>query len=504
MIGLCGALLTTLIYVHLARRAHEAGGASRANFGLATCVLAWALGGIVVGLLRLIPNPTLVQVRVIVLANMLEKSGALAWMIPLLALWQNEFKRVAVLGLIRGLQIGVSLIIVAFVGIHLLEVLEPDPRPYLPFTSSLFRSTFGVLTIPLLLVGATLLRRRGLAPVTRLSLWLTLGGVAALTTVMFLPDTHEAVSWRSHLFEAATAWCPLILMTGLIILFARFRFADRFIRRCLRIVAATTVGIALAVLLPLSGVRLWWVPDADNAEATLIVAGLQMILLLLAFSRLDHCMNQLVDRYIFPAPDYDRLISALQERLGQASDEPQLMTEAGELVQGSLGLERAEVIRLPRDALPEITPAWVCGVPLVMDNHLQATLPIPGVEVLVPLRTTAETVEVLAVSPGAERRGLVTHEIAFLRAVAIQLMARLQSLRHERAQMENQSREARLIQQVTEAELRALRAQINPHFLFNSLNTIADLIVVDAERAEMMTLRLAKVFRHVGSARPAP
>src|SRR5262245_15336440 len=51
--------------------------------------------------------------------------------------------------------------------------------------------------------------------------------------------------------------------------------------------------------------------------------------------------------------------------------------------------------------------------------------------------------------------------------------------------------------QITEAELRALRAQINPHFLFNSLNTIADLIVTDPARAELMTVQLAKIFRHV-------
>jgi two-component system LytT family sensor kinase len=70
-------------------------------------------------------------------------------------------------------------------------------------------------------------------------------------------------------------------------------------------------------------------------------------------------------------------------------------------------------------------------------------------------------------------------------------------LHREREAIERQSREALLLQQVAEAELRALRAQINPHFLFNSLNTIADLIVRDPPRAEAMTLRLASVFRHV-------
>jgi two-component system LytT family sensor kinase len=48
-----------------------------------------------------------------------------------------------------------------------------------------------------------------------------------------------------------------------------------------------------------------------------------------------------------------------------------------------------------------------------------------------------------------------------------------------------------------EAELRALRAQVNPHFLFNALNTIADLIVVDAAKAERMTEQLSDVFRYV-------
>lgn len=48
-----------------------------------------------------------------------------------------------------------------------------------------------------------------------------------------------------------------------------------------------------------------------------------------------------------------------------------------------------------------------------------------------------------------------------------------------------------------EAELRALRAQINPHFLFNTLNAIAALIASDPKRAEMMVQRLSDVFRYV-------
>ena len=46
------------------------------------------------------------------------------------------------------------------------------------------------------------------------------------------------------------------------------------------------------------------------------------------------------------------------------------------------------------------------------------------------------------------------------------------------------------------AELRALRAQVNPHFLFNTLNTIAALIRENPDAAEDVTTRLADVFRH--------
>jgi len=47
------------------------------------------------------------------------------------------------------------------------------------------------------------------------------------------------------------------------------------------------------------------------------------------------------------------------------------------------------------------------------------------------------------------------------------------------------------------AQLEALRAQINPHFLFNSLNSIAQLISADPERAEECVARLAEIFRYV-------
>jgi two-component system sensor histidine kinase AlgZ len=58
---------------------------------------------------------------------------------------------------------------------------------------------------------------------------------------------------------------------------------------------------------------------------------------------------------------------------------------------------------------------------------------------------------------------------------------------------ERQTFELRLLAQ--DAELRALRAQIDPHFLFNSLNSISALTTNDPDKARTMTLMLADFFR---------
>jgi two-component system, LytTR family, sensor histidine kinase AlgZ len=56
-------------------------------------------------------------------------------------------------------------------------------------------------------------------------------------------------------------------------------------------------------------------------------------------------------------------------------------------------------------------------------------------------------------------------------------------------------REMRALVVARESELKALRAQINPHFLFNSLNSISALTTVDGMRAREMCIRLSDFLR---------
>ncbi len=78
--------------------------------------------------------------------------------------------------------------------------------------------------------------------------------------------------------------------------------------------------------------------------------------------------------------------------------------------------------------------------------------------------------------------------IAAAIATTIQLSKRWQASESARQQAEA----AR-----TEAELRNLRTQLNPHFLLNTLNNIYALTAIDAQRAQTAIQELSKLLRHV-------
>ena len=55
----------------------------------------------------------------------------------------------------------------------------------------------------------------------------------------------------------------------------------------------------------------------------------------------------------------------------------------------------------------------------------------------------------------------------------------------------------RLQKENLQSQFETLKNQVNPHFLFNSLNVLASLISVDPEMAEQFTGRLSKIYRYV-------
>ena len=68
-------------------------------------------------------------------------------------------------------------------------------------------------------------------------------------------------------------------------------------------------------------------------------------------------------------------------------------------------------------------------------------------------------------------------------------LSKLFSVQLELAEAQNQQK------LLKDAEIKALQAQIHPHFLFNSMNTIAALIRTNPEKARMMVQKLSAFFR---------
>lgn len=61
---------------------------------------------------------------------------------------------------------------------------------------------------------------------------------------------------------------------------------------------------------------------------------------------------------------------------------------------------------------------------------------------------------------------------------------------------EKNAKEARLETILKETEIKMLRSQINPHFLFNCLNSISSLTITDPEKAREMVIKLSDFMRY--------
>jgi sensor histidine kinase YesM len=87
-------------------------------------------------------------------------------------------------------------------------------------------------------------------------------------------------------------------------------------------------------------------------------------------------------------------------------------------------------------------------------------------------------------------RVIIVAILLLLVLIMLRLYHNMQSLREKTEQS------LRLQSMLKESELQALRWQINPHFLFNSLNSISSLTMSDAEKARNMIIKLSELLRY--------
>jgi two-component system LytT family sensor kinase len=488
-----GLLITVLLLV-LTIRASKLPGTPSVNIGFAVCTLFWCAGGLAraAGFAAGLPP----QGHAVLVAQAIQYSAVASFPIAVLAAWRPfalvPWQKTAV----RVLHVTACLCAIAIAlpfWVGAMHGFDPD-------LFAGFKLVSAYSAALLLLLGAAVSLRRGSTPravyLPSLVIVVAVCGAAATMAI-----TH---SGRPSTHFGAAVWfvgAHMILLVVLcaFFLFARFRFADLFVRYGIRILLAGLWASLLAFFaqsdLLRHLARQTQTPAAVHVFGVIVLASA----LLLSFAFVDERLSRLVNRWLFRPPDYRAATRGLANRLGQLQLEPEIAAAAEEAARDALQLSGARLIGV--DSLPGSpwSPAILEGEVVELDHGdpVRGRLPVANAEVLIPVTSAGSITHVLVLSPGPARPGLVSHDLNFLRGVAAQVGNRLDTLHREREAIERQSREALLLQQVAEAELRALRAQINPHFLFNSLNTIADLIVRDPLRAEAMTLRLASVFRHV-------
>ena len=75
------------------------------------------------------------------------------------------------------------------------------------------------------------------------------------------------------------------------------------------------------------------------------------------------------------------------------------------------------------------------------------------------------------------------------------VMENLRALNKEKRKIEREliRKQSRLMQ----SQLHSLKEQINPHFLFNSLSTLSELIHINPEQADRFTTNLAETYRYI-------
>ena len=311
--------------------------------------------------------------------------------------------------------------------------------------------------------------------------WISSTALLAGITLVTIHVAEEHITnppfWLHSWVIFAKPFSVLLVVAGGLFGFSRFRFSDIFAQLGLRILLGALLALATSFLAR----AIFGSPFNESTHARdLAVLGFAVIVWIgiICYAKITMLSDWLVDRQIFRQADYQRALKSFRETIATESEPIRILRTGEELVRTALRIADAAI--RANDTTVIVAPGPVCS------------------EWIFPIQKGEEPAAFcMVISPGLRRHTLFNAEIDFLREVCLAIGRRLEAVEREKENIERARREAQLVKQLVEAELRALRAQINPHFLFNSLNSVAALIVADPRAAEEMIMRLAKIFRHV-------
>jgi two-component system LytT family sensor kinase len=138
-------------------------------------------------------------------------------------------------------------------------------------------------------------------------------------------------------------------------------------------------------------------------------------------------------------------------------------------------------------------------VPLMRGRRLRALLIHVVVSAVVALAAVGVKTLVASFVWTDEPQRFERHFIIFFHWMVMfywLILSMAQVLEYHRRWQGNQLRSSKLETELARAELKALKMQIEPHFLYNTLHTISEMVHAEPAAAERMIARLGQLLRH--------
>ena len=342
--------------------------------------------------------------------------------------------------------------------------LEPLPSPT---GMRILTYVYVALAVPLALVTRGQQRARR-------ALWAAALSIFAVSS-LHLSQFHQGQPSLAVELLGHHASLPLALA----ILYQDFPFAlaDLFLKRALTLLLV--VATAFVTLVTVGG---QWTPSDQPLENA---TGLAVLLTMwvgtaLLYPRLRSLTGWFVDSVLLRRPDYSEVRANIAARISNADDVDDLLDEVCRLLAPALSATRVTWEALSQTDGPGVTPSefgpagGTFDVPVAEHEHYR-----------------------LQVSGLIGGRRLLSDDRDFLESVVQLAGRRIDAVRISRERYDRELREQDMAALATQAELRALRSQINPHFLFNALTTIGYLIQTSPTRALDTLMRLTSLLRAV-------
>jgi hypothetical protein len=269
-------------------------------------------------------------------------------------------------------------------------------------------------------------------------------------------EGHLEQAWANEL-AFHHAGIPLALY----VLMQEYRFVwiDAFIRLLANGLLAGVFGLLIVTQLRTQPIAL-----------QVLIAALSVAVY--AWSR--DALQALLTRVVFRRSSPHRLESALESLRAHHDDEAEYLRAAAQTIATLMAAPIVESPHAPADGLL---------FPTRTDDFRD--LQRQGVRVIVPIRLSLGDTRYVLLGDRPGGRLYLSEDL--------EALARLAATVAEQVERIRTAETARLVAQ---AELRALQAQIHPHFLFNALNTLYGIIPREAHAARKTVLNLADIFRY--------